>query len=58
MYLTGVINVSGFLEYTVLQSTRLSLVVDMANTIARIIHAIDRHLSVKLPSRQSKNNIS
>jgi len=45
MYLTGVINVSGFLEYTVLQSTRLSLVVDMAKTIAEIVVAIDRQLT-------------
>lgn len=57
MYLTGVINVSGFLEYTVLQSTRLSLVVDMANTIAKIIYAIDRNISLGEYSNTTRNNI-
>lgn len=47
MFITGVINVSGFLEYTVLQSTRLSLVLDMAKTITKIIEAIDRQMTVQ-----------
>lgn len=33
-YITGIVNVGGFMEHMVLQSTRLSLVVKMANTIA------------------------
>lgn len=33
-YLTGVVNVGGFMEYFVLQNTRLSLVVRMAKVIA------------------------
>lgn len=32
--ITGVVNVSGFMEFFVLQNTRLSLVMDMANEIA------------------------
>jgi len=47
MFITGVINVSGFLEYTVLQSTRLSLVLDMAKTIAQIVEAIDRQITLQ-----------
>lgn len=33
-YITGVVNVGGFMEHLVLQSTRLSLVMKMADTIA------------------------
>lgn len=33
-YIAGVVNVGGFMEYTVLQNTRLSLVLRMAKTIA------------------------
>jgi putative sporulation protein YyaC len=33
-YITGVVNVGGFMEHMVLQSTRLSLVMKMADTIA------------------------
>jgi len=34
-YVTGVVNVGGFMEYLVLQNTRLSLVIKMADAIAR-----------------------
>lgn len=34
MHLTGIVNVGGFMEYFVLQNTRLSLVVSMAEIIA------------------------
>lgn len=34
LYLTGIVNVGGFMEYFVLQNTRLNLVVKLANTIA------------------------
>lgn len=47
LFITGVINVSGFLEYTVLQSTRLSLVMDMSKSIAAIIEAIDRQITLQ-----------
>ncbi|KMT21765.1 spore protease YyaC [Clostridium cylindrosporum] len=36
--ITGVINVSGFMEYMVLQNTRLSLVMDLAEKIASSIY--------------------
>jgi putative sporulation protein YyaC len=35
MYITGVVNVAGFMEYFVLQNTRLSLVVTMAKIMAQ-----------------------
>ncbi len=34
-YITGIVNVGGFMEYLVLQNTRLSLVMKMADAIAR-----------------------
>lgn len=34
LYIAGVVNVGGFMEYMVLQNTRLSLVMKMAETIA------------------------
>lgn len=45
MNITGVVNVSGFMEHTVLQNTRLSLVMDMAEEIARMLKHIDNHLT-------------
>jgi putative sporulation protein YyaC len=47
-YITGIVNVSGFMEHLVLQSTRLHLVMNMADTIARAIAFALRHS--KLPS--------
>lgn len=34
MFITGIVNVGGFMEHMVLQSTRLHLVMEMADTIA------------------------
>jgi putative sporulation protein YyaC len=40
IHITGIVNVSGFMEFFVLQNTRLSLVMKMAKTIANgIYHA-------------------
>ncbi|MDQ0271957.1 spore protease YyaC [Cytobacillus purgationiresistens] len=38
MHIAGIVNVSGFMEFMVLQNTRLSLVMKMAKTIANGIH--------------------
>lgn len=38
MHITGIVNVSGFMEFFVLQNTRLHLVLNMAKTIANGIH--------------------
>jgi len=45
VHLTAVVNVSGFMEYAVLQNTRLSIVTDMATTIASILSKVDHQLS-------------
>ncbi|EIT86116.1 putative sporulation protein YyaC [Fictibacillus macauensis ZFHKF-1] len=38
MHLTGIVNVSGFMEYFVLQNTRLSIVMKMAELIAQSLY--------------------
>jgi len=38
IHVTGIVNVGGFMEYFVLQNTRLSLVMNMANVIGDAIH--------------------
>ncbi|WP_337019434.1 spore protease YyaC [Oceanobacillus massiliensis] len=42
--ITGVVNISGFMEHSILQNTRLSIVVDMAKQIAEILSTIDDRL--------------
>jgi len=37
IHLTGIVNISGYMEMLVLQNTRLSLVMDMANAMSRAI---------------------
>lgn len=39
VHITGIVNVGGFMEYFVLQNTRLSLVMSMAEVIADAIHS-------------------
>lgn len=38
IHITGIVNVGGFMEFMVLQNTRLSLVMDMAETISNCLH--------------------
>ncbi|GGA70327.1 spore protease YyaC [Ornithinibacillus halotolerans] len=45
IHITGVVNISGFMEYSVLQNTRLSIVVEMAKKIADLLETIDKQLS-------------
>src|SRR5690625_784199 len=40
-YVTGVVNIGGFMDYVVLQSTRLSIVHDMAYKLALIFKKVD-----------------
>lgn len=39
--ITGVVNMSGFMDFSVLQSTRLSLVHDMAYLLAQSLYCVD-----------------
>ncbi|WP_428910274.1 spore protease YyaC [Niallia sp. Krafla_26] len=43
IHITGIVNVSGFMEYFVLQNTRLHLVMEMAKTIANGIYQTSLH---------------
>lgn len=45
IHITGVVNISGFMEHAILQNTRLSLVVDMAKQIAALLEIIDKQLT-------------
>ncbi|WP_078378449.1 spore protease YyaC [Sutcliffiella halmapala] len=47
IHLTGIVNVSGFMEFFVLQNTRLSLVMKMANVVANAIKDLDLALERK-----------
>jgi putative sporulation protein YyaC len=51
IHITGIVNVSGFMEFFVLQNTRLNLVVKMAKIIANGIH----ETSVIHPRQQTIN---
>jgi putative sporulation protein YyaC len=45
MHVTGIVNVGGFMEYFVLQNTRLNLVMKMADIIASTLHQSINHWS-------------
>lgn len=49
MHITGVVNTGGFMDFLVLQSTRLSVVMKMADIIARGLHmAFNEYSSISL----------
>lgn len=45
IHITGVVNISGFMDYAILQNTRLSIVVEMAQIIAALLAKIDQQLT-------------
>lgn len=45
IHITGVVNTGGFMEHSTLQSTRLSLVMDMAQTTAELLNSLDQELN-------------
>ncbi|WP_373894374.1 spore protease YyaC [Virgibacillus natechei] len=49
MHITGVVNISGFMEQAILQNTRLSVVTDMANKIASLLDTIDTRMTSNHP---------
>ncbi len=56
LYVTGTVNVGGFMEYFVLQNTRLSLVMQMAEVIARGIIALSPLIFPKQKTGQSSRS--
>jgi putative sporulation protein YyaC len=47
IHITGIVNVSGFMEFFVLQNTRLSLVMKMAGVVANSIQELDKSIDRK-----------
>ncbi|WP_182200342.1 spore protease YyaC [Paraliobacillus salinarum] len=45
LYLTGIVNIGGYMDYMVLQSTRLHIVMSMAEIIADALHYLDIYLN-------------
>src|SRR5690625_3355551 len=56
IYITGVVNTSGFMEFSVLQSTRLFLVTSMAKQIAKALYIYDCKISSKLTTQIKPNS--
>lgn len=50
IHLTGVVNISGFMEFSILQNTRLSIVVDMAQQLTNLLIQVDNKLQHSLPT--------
>lgn len=48
VHITGIVNVSGFMEYLVLQNTRLSLVMRIAEVIAEGIYQSSKQLEAEI----------
>lgn len=47
LHITGIVNVGGFMEYMVLQNTRLNLVMKMANAIVGGLIRVDQEMRLK-----------
>lgn len=62
IHISGVVNVSGYMEFFVLQNTRLHVVMQMAKKISTALMLVDNHLTqrkkkiVSLPIKQAENN--
>lgn len=62
IHITGIVNISGFMEFTVLQNTRLNLVLKMAKLIAAGISRANLHLQyqnamISMNSGQAKEKL-
>lgn len=53
IYITGVVNVGGFMEYFVLQNTRLAVVMKMANVISKSIESTVLDLTLLKEKRKA-----
>ncbi len=56
LFITSIVNIAGFMEYSTLQSTRLSLVYSMAQKTAQIIQMTDYYLSKHANVSMSNTN--
>ncbi|MDF2608440.1 MAG: hypothetical protein K0S34_2642 [Bacillales bacterium] len=46
MHISGIVNIGGFMEFSVLQNTRLSIVMNLANVISDSLIKADRQISI------------
>nr|WP_247739340.1 spore protease YyaC [Bacillus sp. 165] len=53
MHIHGIVNIHGFMEFFVLQNTRLNLVMKMADSIANSIIKVDRYITYKKENHHS-----
>lgn len=53
--ITGIVNISGFMEYIILQNTRLSLVMQMADIIAMSLYISLKKLILNAPAYYEQN---
>ncbi|MRG87962.1 spore protease YyaC [Salinibacillus xinjiangensis] len=58
IYISGVVNMSGYMEYFVLQNTRLSIVMNMAKQIAQSLRYLDHFMikEVKAEYKETEEN--
>ncbi|TDL79312.1 spore protease YyaC [Peribacillus frigoritolerans] len=56
IHINGIVNVSGFMEFFVLQNTRLHLVMTMASIIAKSIILADQQIELKKISTKTKSS--
>ncbi|MGM9986864.1 MAG: spore protease YyaC [Bacillaceae bacterium] len=45
IHLTGTVNIAGYMEHVILQNTRLSLVMKMANSVSKAVKIVDNQLT-------------
>lgn len=61
MHITGIVNISGAMEFFVLQNTRLHVVMELAQKISRALHQLDASLSKStasfLPVKRQERNL-
>ncbi|TCT24618.1 putative sporulation protein YyaC [Melghiribacillus thermohalophilus] len=56
VFISGVVNISGYMEYFVLQSTRLSIVMNMAKKIACSLKQVDDRLTNRRYTKKHKKS--
>ncbi|MNY42755.1 hypothetical protein D3C86_1776740 [compost metagenome] len=56
IHMTGIVNVGGFMEYFVLQNTRLSLVMQLGDKIVSAVESIFAQKEVKIVKSNTRVN--
>lgn len=58
IHITGIVNVGGFMEYFVLQNTRLHLVMSMSDIISQCLYyAVSKHIRNKNNQQEQSSNL-